>query len=133
MRFEPGGLRDRTEADHLNKCPVCGALLDMRDMAQVLALSNFWDGRGVGNKHYYELSVRRLRRTASSKRSASWCRWSRKTVRSQANLAVTVTEIERLQALEAPRKLAEDNDSTWGEHRTYRSADWRQAFRVMQS
>ncbi|SHH20991.1 hypothetical protein SAMN05443248_4072 [Bradyrhizobium erythrophlei] len=25
--LEPGGLRDRTEADHLNKCPVCGALL----------------------------------------------------------------------------------------------------------
>jgi hypothetical protein len=37
MRFEPGGLRDRTKADHLNKCPVCGALLDMRDQAQMLA------------------------------------------------------------------------------------------------
>ena len=37
MRFEPGGLRDRTEADHLNRCPVCWALLDLRDQAQMLA------------------------------------------------------------------------------------------------
>jgi hypothetical protein len=64
-RDKPSGLQDRTEADHLNKCPVCGALLDMRDIAQVLALSNFWDGDGVGNKHYYELLLHRLRRQHS--------------------------------------------------------------------
>jgi hypothetical protein len=95
---EPGGLQHRTEADHLNKCPVCGALLDMRDIAQVLALSNFWDGDGVGNKHYYELLLHRLRRQHS--RSARHRGADGVTVRNQANLAVT--EIERLQALEAP-------------------------------
>jgi len=26
-----------TEADHLGNCAVCGALLDMRDLAQLLA------------------------------------------------------------------------------------------------
>jgi hypothetical protein len=36
-RFEPGGLRDRTGADHFDKCPVGGALLDLRDQAQMLA------------------------------------------------------------------------------------------------
>ena len=37
IRFEPGGLRDRTGADHFEKRPVGGALLDMRDLAQMLA------------------------------------------------------------------------------------------------
>ncbi len=27
----------QTEADHFGKCPVCGALVDMRDLAQVMA------------------------------------------------------------------------------------------------
>ncbi len=27
----------RHEADHFGNCPVCGALIDMRDLAQVLA------------------------------------------------------------------------------------------------
>jgi hypothetical protein len=27
----------RTEADHFGNCPVCGASVDMRDLAQVLA------------------------------------------------------------------------------------------------
>ena len=26
-----------TEADHFGNCPVCGAYLDMRDLAQILA------------------------------------------------------------------------------------------------
>jgi hypothetical protein len=26
----------RTEADHFSNCPVCGAFVDMRDLAQVL-------------------------------------------------------------------------------------------------
>jgi hypothetical protein len=26
-----------TQADHFMQCPVCGALLDMRDLAQMLA------------------------------------------------------------------------------------------------
>ena len=37
IRFEPGGLRDRTEADHINKCPVCGVFARMRDLAQMPA------------------------------------------------------------------------------------------------
>ena len=35
--YPRGGLRDRTGADHFEKCPVGGALLDMRDLAQMLA------------------------------------------------------------------------------------------------
>jgi hypothetical protein len=33
------GLRcvAETEADHFGNCPICGALLDMRDLIQVLA------------------------------------------------------------------------------------------------
>jgi hypothetical protein len=27
----------QTEADHLGNCPVCGALIDIRDFGQVLA------------------------------------------------------------------------------------------------
>ena len=27
----------QTELDHFGNCPVCGALVDMRDLAQVLA------------------------------------------------------------------------------------------------
>jgi hypothetical protein len=27
----------QTETDHFGNCPVCGALVDMRDLAQVLA------------------------------------------------------------------------------------------------
>jgi hypothetical protein len=27
----------KTEADHFGNCPVCGALVDMRDLGQVLA------------------------------------------------------------------------------------------------
>lgn len=41
----------------------------------------------------------------------------------QAQLAIA--EINRLQALEEPRKLAEANGGTWGEHHTHTPADWR--------
>jgi hypothetical protein len=27
----------KTEADHFGNCPVCGALVDMRDLGQVMA------------------------------------------------------------------------------------------------
>jgi hypothetical protein len=42
-----------------------------------------------------------------------------------ANAALT--EIQRLQDLEAARKLADANGGTWGEHHTYTPADWRLA------
>jgi hypothetical protein len=29
--------RHRPEADHFGNCPICGVLLDMRDLTQVLA------------------------------------------------------------------------------------------------
>jgi hypothetical protein len=32
----PTGVAE-TEADHFGNCPICGALLDMRDLTQVLA------------------------------------------------------------------------------------------------
>jgi hypothetical protein len=35
--FDPDGVAD-TEADHFGNCPVCGALVDMRDLGQILAL-----------------------------------------------------------------------------------------------
>jgi hypothetical protein len=41
----------------------------------------------------------------------------------QAELALA--EIKRLQDLEASRKLADQNGGTWGEHHTYKPADWR--------
>jgi hypothetical protein len=34
--FDPDGTAE-SEADHFGNCPVCGALLDMRDLAQMLA------------------------------------------------------------------------------------------------
>ena len=34
--FDPDGVA-KNEIDHLGNCPVCGALIDMRDLAQVLA------------------------------------------------------------------------------------------------
>ena len=34
--FDPDGAAE-SEADHFGDCPVCGALLDMRDLAQMLA------------------------------------------------------------------------------------------------
>jgi hypothetical protein len=34
--FDPDGVAE-TEADHFRNCPICGALLDMRDLAQMLA------------------------------------------------------------------------------------------------
>jgi hypothetical protein len=34
--FDPDGIAD-TEADHFGNSPVCGAFLDMRDLAQMLA------------------------------------------------------------------------------------------------
>jgi hypothetical protein len=38
VRFEPGGLRDQTEANHLNKCPVCvRGIARHGDLAQMLA------------------------------------------------------------------------------------------------
>jgi hypothetical protein len=40
--FDPDSAAE-TEADHLGNCPVCGALLDMRDLDQVLALAHVHD------------------------------------------------------------------------------------------
>jgi hypothetical protein len=34
--YDPDGIA-QTELDHYGNCPVCGALLDMRDLAQILA------------------------------------------------------------------------------------------------
>lgn len=34
--IDPDGVAE-TEADHFGNCPICGALLDMRDLTQVLA------------------------------------------------------------------------------------------------
>jgi hypothetical protein len=34
--FDPDGVAN-TEADHFGNCPICGALLDMRDLAQMQA------------------------------------------------------------------------------------------------
>ena len=34
--FDPDDVAE-TEADHFGNCPICGALLDMRDLTQVLA------------------------------------------------------------------------------------------------
>jgi hypothetical protein len=34
--FDPDGVAE-TEADHFGNCPVCGALLDMRDLTPMLA------------------------------------------------------------------------------------------------
>jgi hypothetical protein len=33
----------KTELDHFGNCPVCGALIDMRDLAQVMAHSHGQD------------------------------------------------------------------------------------------
>jgi hypothetical protein len=33
--FDPDGIAN-SKADHFGNCPVCGALLDMRDLAQML-------------------------------------------------------------------------------------------------
>ena len=35
--FDPDGVAE-TEADHFGNCPVCGALVDMRDLGRILAL-----------------------------------------------------------------------------------------------
>ncbi len=32
----PEGRMPRTEADHYEKCPVCGHMIDRRDLAEVL-------------------------------------------------------------------------------------------------
>jgi hypothetical protein len=32
--YNPDGIAE-TEADHLGNCPVCGQLLDMRDLGQI--------------------------------------------------------------------------------------------------
>jgi hypothetical protein len=34
--FDPDGVA-QTELDHFGNCPVCGALIDMRDLGQILA------------------------------------------------------------------------------------------------
>ena len=34
--FDPGGTAE-TEADYYGNCPICGAFIDTRDLAQVLA------------------------------------------------------------------------------------------------
>jgi hypothetical protein len=34
--FDPDAVAE-TETDHFGNCPFCGALLDMRDLAQILA------------------------------------------------------------------------------------------------
>ena len=35
--FDPDSVAE-TEADHFGNCPVCGALVDMRDLGQIRAL-----------------------------------------------------------------------------------------------
>ena len=34
--YDPDGIA-KTELDHFRNCPVCGALIDMRDLGQTLA------------------------------------------------------------------------------------------------
>jgi hypothetical protein len=34
--YDPDGIAE-TESDHFGNCPICGAYLDMRDLAQMLA------------------------------------------------------------------------------------------------
>lgn len=36
LGFDPDGIAE-TEPDHFGNCPVCGALVDMRDLGQMLA------------------------------------------------------------------------------------------------